>query len=142
MLANKIKKFLCRTGSIYKDGKLKVPAASIVIFGFLFFVVVGLGAWVIYSLLTNTTKTLEAIILLAAMLIGGFGALYLIGKAIQILTPQFIKTYLKLLGSKLELTCDTVMFPEEVKSIYAQIESLDKENLNYFFKGIYRFPGS
>lgn len=128
MLSNKIKKFLCRTGSIYEDGKLKVPANIVVFWTFLCIVIIGVIVSLIYSLITEPLKTLGILALIG----GAFAILFLIAKFIERLIPQFIK----LLGSKLELTCDKVVFPEEVKSIYAQIEALNKDNLNYFFKGI------
>lgn len=133
MLANKIKKFMCRAGSIYEGGKLKVPGHIVafwVLFGLILIWVVGL---LFYSLVTEPIKTFEILALMA----GATGILFLIVKIIELIIPQFIKTYLILMGSKLELTCDNVVFPEEVKSIYTQIEALNEENTSYFLKGIH-----
>lgn len=112
MLSNKIKKFLCRTGAS-KDGKLKVPANIVVFWTFLCIVIIGVIVSLIYFLITEPFKTL----VILALIGGAFAILFLIAKFI-------------------DLTCDKVVFPEEVKSIYAQIEALNKDNLNYFFKGI------
>lgn len=132
MLANKIKKFLCRIGSIYEDGKLRVPAFTVVFWTFISIIIIGGIGWLVYSLITEPLKTLGILALVGGVIV----IVFIIGKAIELLIPQFIKTYLKLLGSKLELTCDKVVFPEQVKNIYSEIEALDKENLDYFFKGI------
>lgn len=132
MLITKFKKFMCRTTSIYEDGKLKVPAFTVAFWVLFGMIIIWFVGWLLYSLITEPIKTLELLAYAAGLVV----IIFLTAKAIELLTPQFIKTYLKILGSKIELTCDKVVFPEEVKSIYAQIEALDKDNLDYFLKGV------
>lgn len=137
MLTDKIKRRLCRTSSIYDNGKLKVPMHTVLFFGLGVSGIIVMGLWYLHMLIKDTIKALEALVIVVGVIGGLAVVMYLTDKANERLIPQFIKTYLKHIGSKIEITCDMIVFPEEVKNIYAEIEALDKEKQSTFLKGIY-----
>lgn len=131
MITKRIKKFMCKTGSIYADGELKIPATVVLVWGFLFLAISGLAIGLVYNLIVEPIKTLGTIVII----FGGLGIFYVMVKGIGFLIPSFILSYFKTLESRLEITCD-ITFPDEVKNIYTQIEALDENNQGAFMRGI------
>lgn len=133
-IKKEIKKYLCRTGSYYEDGKLVVPAAAVILYGLMGLIlggfVIGAVVQIIWYLFTDPMKALEAIGVIIGVLAG-------IGFTFWIFAKFLSWSVLTALAKRFEVTCDRVVFPENVKTIFAQIEGLDEEGKILFSKGIY-----
>lgn len=132
-IKNQIKKRLCKVSSYYEDGKLVVLGHIILLYIMmgllLMWFVLSIGTSFIMYLFTDPTKAVFLTFIIVGIVWGTFLAIWVVSKflAWKLLT-ELVKRF--------EVTCDRVIFPEEVKAIFAQAEALNEENKAFFLKGI------
>ncbi len=135
----KLKEFLCRTGSVYEDGKLTVPAPTTILWAFIIaaMITVLLAAMdAIIELIRHPKQLEEAGFFLgiAVLVYAGLWAVYQIFKlcgGLKLLSKLWSR-----IAVRVEFSCDRITFSEEVKNIYAQIEALPEDDRRAFLKGI------
>lgn len=132
-IKNKIKKQLCKLSSQYQDGKLVVSGHTVIILSGMGIATAALVGRLIF----------DALLILYADPIGAIhkaSGMLVIGLIVAIIIWEFIKIMpwhiLDKIAKQAELTCDRVIFPEEVKTIFAQIEALDEDQKHTFMIGL------
>ncbi len=137
MIPIRIKKWLCRTNSIYQEGKLVVPASTVIfhtiIWAILVTVFVLFISSIIFELINNPPITawylLEIGVTFIAVIIGFVITGYLLFKLSNLKIIQY-------LGKRIEVSCDRIIFPESVTKIFTEIEALPEEDMKLLTIGM------